>query len=128
MNLQLRKIHHLIRYFVLMGLASYAAYIKSWNNDVNYYVMGPPIYIGYFIRSGLLSVLPSLGANSGFSYYGILLPITCLYFGLVGTLLKILWNEYGTMRFPTFFAFCGFLVFIHYFSGQFFIGYFELFP
>jgi hypothetical protein len=79
-------------------------------------------------RSGLVGLIPAIPADPHFNYYAFLLPVICIYYGLIGIMLKILWNEYGRMRIPTFLAFCGFVVFIHYFSAQNLLGYYQLYP
>lgn len=125
---RLKKIHHLIRYFLLLGIASFVAYLKAWNDEITFYLIGPPVYLGYFLKSGLTRLIPAIPADASFNHYAVLLPLILFYFGMVGTLLKILWNETGNMRLPTFFAFCGFLIFIHYFSAGILLGYYKLYP
>lgn len=127
MRFKLRKIHHLIRYFVLLGVAAFFAYLKQWNDEITFYVIGPPLYLGYFLKQ-LISGYVSLPNYANFNHFAILLPVTVFYFGLLGTLLKILWNEYGGMRVPTLLAYWGFLIFIHYFAAQNLLAYFEVYP
>jgi hypothetical protein len=107
------QIHHLIRYFFLLGVLAFVAFIKRWNDDLSLVIMGPALYLTY----GLLKVLGTyvaLPSSQAFSYYGFLMPITILYFSFIGFQIKQLWNEKGPIRFISLFALIGFLIYIHY--------------
>jgi len=125
---QLKKIHHLIRYFVMLGVAVFTAYMKHWNDEIIMFLLGPPLYLAYFLREQVATLITLPTGQVKINHFGFLLPVTVVYYGLVGSLLKALWNEIGPMRFPSFYAFLFFIFYVHYLAGKNLLGYFAVFP
>ena len=114
MALSLKKIHHLIRYFLLLGLLAFIAFNLKWNYDFVLVVMGPPIYVAYGLKKVMMDYVWKIPASAVINSYAFLLPITLVYFGLIGFQFKQLWNERGTIRTFSLLAFIAFLVYIHF--------------
>ncbi len=114
MNILFKKIHHLIRYFVILGVVSFAGYVMRWQDQAFLALCGPPIYLSYELKSLITPILPPLPASQTFILYGILLPVTIFYYGLCGFLTKQLWNERGFVRTASLLTFLAFLVFVHW--------------
>lgn len=107
------QIHHLIRYFFLLGILFFVAYIKRWSDDLSLVLMGPALYLTQLIKTTAASVV-SVPPNQNVVYYAFLLPVTILYYSFIGFQIKQLWNEKGPIRFISLFALIGFLVYIHF--------------
>jgi len=114
----LKRIDHLIRYFAAIGLLTFFAYIKSWNDDFFLIFLGPCLYLAHGLKSVLSSVLGSLPSSRTFNHYGLLLPISLVYSCLIGFQMKQLWNERGKARFISLFALVLFLIYIHYLAWK----------
>ena len=122
------KIHHLIRYFLLLAIVFFVGYKERVGDPVFFFFMGPPIYLAFWLKrisSFYLGTLPSTPAVNDF---GFLLPLTLLYFGLTAFQLKQLWNERGWIRGLSLLALVGFLFYVHYISGKNLSGYFVAGP
>ncbi|HLD50376.1 MAG TPA: hypothetical protein VJC08_04185 [bacterium] len=117
MPISLKKIHHLIRYFVVIGFVVFTGYIKHWQEDVFLILIGPVLYLAYTVKEGVVSLI-SLPEWEPLNFYGFLLPVCVLYFGLLGFQLKQLWNERGKIRFLSLFALLTFVAYIHYTSWK----------
>ena len=105
------KIHHLIRYCLLLSVLALTSYHLNWQLNIFFAVLGPPIFISSLLKTLLTDILgDSMPAISNMAYA---VPITLAYFGISGFLLKELWNERGPIRFISLVAFAGFLIFIH---------------
>ncbi len=109
----LGHIHHLIRYFFVLGVLAFVAYIKRWSDGISMIIMGPPLYLSYGLKN-LLSGSLSIPNTQTVNYYGFLLPVTVLYFSIMGFQLKQLWNETGKIRFISLFALSVFILYIHF--------------
>ena len=57
--------------------------------------------------------------------FGFLLPLSILYYTLIGFQIKQLWNESGVARTLTLITLVGFLIFIHVFAWKNISGYFQ---
>jgi hypothetical protein len=119
------QIHHLIRYFFLIGVLSFVAYIKRWSDDASLIIMGPPLYLTYGLNT-LISGFISLPSSQNFIYYTILMPVTIIYYSFIGFLIKQLWNEKGPIRFISLFALIGFLLYIHHTTWKNLSAYFSV--
>ena len=113
MAFSLKKIHHLIRYFVILGLVVFVGYLKHWQDDVFLALIGPAIYLAYTAK-GLITSVIALPGSETVHYFGFLMPLCIVYFGLLGFQLKQLWNERGKVRFLSMFALIVFVFYIHY--------------
>lgn len=109
----LGQIHHLIRYFFVLGVISFVAYVKRWSDAVSLFIMGPPLYLSHGLKK-ILKDYVNLPDTQTINYYAFLLPITVIYFSLMGFQLKQLWNETGKIRFISLFALIAFIAYIHY--------------
>ena len=109
-----QKAHHLIRYFLALGAASFFAYLKQTEADWPFLLVGPPLYLAHGLKKLISSQIFALPSSNAINQYGFLLPITMLYFGVIGFQLKQLWNERGIIRTISLVVFVGFLAYIHY--------------
>ena len=117
MSISLKKIHHLIRYFVLIGIIVFIAYIKHWQDDIFLILIGPSIFLAYNARQTIGSLI-TLPDSEMVNYLAFLMPLCLLYFGLLGFQLKQLWNERGKIRFLSLFAMIVFILYVHYASWK----------
>ncbi|MCM8775177.1 MAG: hypothetical protein NC930_02315 [Candidatus Omnitrophica bacterium] len=110
------KIHHAIRYFLLLAVFSLISYLFDLYPDIGLVLIGPSIYISYWLKTILLRFIGSLiGGISNLVY---LIPTTLIYFGCTGFLLKELWNERGAVRFLSVFALLAFLIYVHFLAWK----------
>ena len=109
----LPKIHHLIRYFFILGVLTFVGYAKSWYDDAFLALIGPSLYLAYGFKNFLSGYLP-LPSSYALNYYVFLLPLTLIYFSFLGFQLKQLWNERGKIKFVSLFALIVFVVYVHF--------------
>jgi len=114
MKFTLKKIHHLIRYFLVLSVIAFIGYMQRWHDDVFLTLIGPPLYLAHKLKSLLEGTLGAIPHSDTVTFYGFLLPVTILYYGITAYFLKQLWNERGFIRTMTLVALGGFLIFIHY--------------
>ena len=113
-----KRIRHLSRYFGMLGLLCFAGY---WYTPYSYHflpVLSPSFFLVYLFRhyaGPLVSILPN---DATFNKIFLLLPMTILYFGLVGFHIKNICNERGKLRWIILIAFLGFLGYMHYLAFQ----------
>ncbi len=124
MKFQLKKIHHLIRYFLFFGIIAFIGYIQKWANGVFLPLLGPPLYMASGLKKLFVSYIWPLSSSKQINEYGFLLPMTLFYFGFLGFQLKQLWNERGKVRFLSIFIFILFLVYVHFSAWKYIAGYF----
>lgn len=124
MTFRLKKIHHLIRYFLLLGAGVFVGYLQRWNEDLTLLFIGPPLYLAYSLKKIIASYAGPLPPSQAVNHYAFLLPITLVYFGLIGFQLKQLYNERGFIRTLSLFALAGFLIYIHYMTWEYLLGFF----
>lgn len=122
---KLPKVHHLIRYFLILGILTFVGYVKQWMPQIFVIFVGPAIYLAYGLKKVVVQYVWSIPSSPNVQFYGLLLPMTLLYYGLVGFQLKQLWNERGKIRLLSLAVFIGFIVFIHYKSASALNGYFN---
>ena len=114
MKFSLKKIHHLIRYFLLLSVIIFIGYVQRWHDDAFLVMIGPVIFLAHYLKQFIFSYTKAIPSIESVTYYGFLLPVTLVYFGALSCLLKQLWNERGFIRTMTLFALFSFLLFIHY--------------
>ena len=124
MALSLKKVHHLIRYFIILGIIVFFGYIKRWRDDVFLVLIGPILYLIFALKEWLGSLSVPLPKSQWANQFGFLLPFCLFYFGLLGFQLKQLWNERGKIRFLSLFALIFFILYIHYEAWGNLSGYF----
>ena len=109
------KIHHLIRYFILLGAVVFFGYMNHWQDLVFLILIGPALYLAQGFKNVLMGFI-EIASSPAINFYGFLLPFSLVYFSFLGFLIKQLFNERGPVRFLSLFALIGFLIFIHYFA------------
>lgn len=114
----LKKIHHLIRYFLFLGIGAFVGYVREINTQVFLIFTGPCIYLSHKVKGLLAPVLGSANFSREMMLYVYLMPVTLLYYGVLGFMLKQLWNERGKIRFISMAGLVGFLLYIHYLSWK----------
>lgn len=107
------QIHHLIRYFFILGILAFVAYFKRWNDELALIPMGPPLYLTEALES-FISPMVGFPRTQTFIYYAFLLPLTILYYSLIGFQIKQLWNERGPIKIISLVALIAFIGYIHY--------------
>lgn len=110
----LKKIHHLIRYFFILGIISFVGYIKNLHQDIFLALNGPCLYIAQSIFDMIGEKIRNLGASQDIKFYGFLLPVTLVYFTFIGFQLKQLWNERGIAKWIILFIFIVFILYAHF--------------
>jgi len=116
MSFLFRHVQHLTRYFALLGLAVFALYYTGIAPKIILPLIGPVLYLAHTIKSAISSNIAALPDNEKVKMFGFLLPVTFVYYTLVGFQIKQLWNESGIARTLTLLTLLGFLVFIHFFA------------
>ncbi len=114
----LKKIHHLIRYFVFLAIGAFAGYVREINNEIFLIFVGPCVYLAQKLKSVFSSLLGTIHLSHSMSLYVFLLPVMLIYYALIGFMLKQLWNERGKIRYISVTVFSGFLVYIHYLAWK----------
>jgi hypothetical protein len=122
MPIQFKTIHHLIRYFLLIGILAFAGFALKWNDAIFFSLIGPPLYLAFHLKQALTSVVP-IPSSPTVNNYAFILPITLIYFGLLGFQMKQLWNERGFIRILSLFALILFLLYIHFWCWKNLLGY-----
>ena len=120
------KIHHLIRYFVVLGLIASIGYANHWQDKIFLLLVGPILYLSAPLQNLIEKFVGPMNHSIVVNLYGIVMPITILYYGIIGFQLKQLWNEQGFVRLMSMFAMIGFILFVHYLSWTHLNGYFAL--
>jgi hypothetical protein len=110
-------IRHLTRYFLVLAMIAFALYWMHIQDAIAFALMGPPIYIAYWIYETLGAYAP-LPKTVHFLNLAFVLPVTLVYFGFIGFQIKQLWNEHGPVRFLTVTALLTFLIYIHFIAQQ----------
>lgn len=117
MSFLFRHIQHLARYFAVLGLLVFGLYHSNHAPAAALALIGPPIYLAHIFKSALASgKLIEIPDTEAITMYGFLLPVTFIYYTLVGFQIKQLWNESGIARTLTLVVLLGFLGFIHFFA------------
>ena len=120
-----RRIHHLIRYFLFFGILAFIAYSQRFLYPLALFFIGPSVYLAYNLKKIISEHIWSLPSSDTLNYYAFLLPISLVYFGLVGFQFKQLWNERGKVKTFGLIAFAGFLAYIHYLCWSDLLHYFQ---
>ena len=113
----LKKIHHLIRYTVVIGASIYVLYLFHLFDTINLFLIGPAVHIAYLLKGVTLNYLPLPSSSSVLDNALFLFPVTIIYYGFAGFMIKTLLNERGRIRTLSLVAYFAFLAFIHAESG-----------
>jgi hypothetical protein len=113
MSFVFKRVHHLIRYFVILGVFTFVGYVMRWHDNTFMALSGPPIYLANHLKKLILSYFSTIPQTETLDIYFLLMPVTLGYYTLAGFLTKQLWNEKGFIRSFSLVAFMGFLVYIH---------------
>ena len=114
LKFRLKKISHLTRYFIIVSALIFLGHINHWHDNVFLLLIGPVLYLTDGLKKFILFTGWNPPSTETVKFYLFLLPLTFLYFGLVGFQIKKLYNEKGVTRFVSLFAFLLFLAYIHY--------------
>ncbi len=111
------KAYHLIRYFLLIGIAAFVWYEFDGAQTFSFILMGPSIYLAHSLKMllssfGIMMFLEAI-PTSILNDYVLLLPVTLVYFFSLGFLAKQLKKEQGWIRYFSMIALICFVVFIH---------------
>lgn len=123
-----KRIHHLIRYFIPIGLVAFVIYWMSGAAKFSLILIGPSLYLAYWSKHGIESLVGELPSSEHFNDLAFVFPIALVYFGLIGFQLKQLWNERGLVRTVSLFALVVFLIYIHFRSWHQLLGYYQPLP
>lgn len=124
MKFRLKKIDHLTRYFLIGAILIFVGYVNRWNDTTFLLFTGPILYLALGLKKFINSLVVNFPSSERINFYLFLLPLTILYFGLIGFQIKKLFNERGFIRFVSLFAFLLFLTYIHYTAWKTLQGYF----
>ncbi|MBI3316681.1 MAG: hypothetical protein HYZ85_01575 [Candidatus Omnitrophica bacterium] len=123
---KIKKIHHLIRYFVPFGILVFFGYQGGWVPSLFLFLAGPVLYLAYGLRRVIVENIIQIPYREGINDFVFLLPMCIGYSILTGFLFKQLLNERGFTRNVSLIALASFLIFIHYAAWQHLLEYFEL--
>lgn len=116
------KVPHTLRYFIPLGLLIFYAYWKGLFDKWTLLLMGPILYLASIIKGFAGETRLTTGSQE--SYFGLLLPMTLLYFGMISFLFKKLFAEQGLIKSISLVGMAGFLGYIHYMAWINLQGYF----
>ena len=108
-----KRIHHLARYSGVLGLLAFLGYRFTPYSDYFLSLVGPPIFVTYWLRVKGTVVTHFIPNEPLFNDYLFLLPLTVLYFGYIGFQLKNILNERGKFRSLLLLVFTVFLIYVH---------------
>ena len=108
-----KGIKHLARYFGVLALLILFGYRYT---DSFYFMalLGPPYFLCYWLRVHGQFVTHWLPNEPFYNNFLLILPVTLIYFGLIGFQLKNLINERGKIRFLSTLALLAFLLYVHF--------------
>ena len=107
------KVHHLIRYFIILGLIVFVGFIKHLQPQGFLFLVGPCLFLAYAIKGFVDHNLTALPSSGMVQFFFFLLPLTLIYYGFIGFQLKQLWNERGKLRIAILCVFILFIVYVH---------------
>jgi len=113
MKLSVGRFHHLVRYFVVFGIISFTGYVMEWVEKLFLLLCGPSLFVAYQVKAFVTKYLPQIPNTPTTDHYAFLMPIVVIYYGVMGFLIKQLWNEKGLMRTVSLLCFVGFIGYIH---------------
>jgi len=108
-----KRIKHLARYFGIFALVCLLGYGAGLGRLFLIF-LGPPLMFVYWLRVHANFLVMFIPHEPFFNNLFLFLPVTIIYFGLVGFQLKNIINERGKVRLLILVAFVAFIVFIHY--------------
>ena len=111
----IKKILHLVRYFVFIGIGAFIGYIRDIH-DAFLVPMGPSIYLAYYLKKATSLVVGKMTFSQDMDFYIFLLPVSVLYWVIIGFQFKQLINEKGLIRIISLVGLIGFLIYIHFLS------------
>jgi hypothetical protein len=110
------RVQHLARYFGILAILCLAGYSLTPLSYPFLFFLAPAYFLTYLLRTHggfLVGLLPN---EPVFNNFFLFVPLTIIYFGLVGFQLKNLLNERGFIRIIVLIIFVGFLFCIHAFT------------
>ena len=124
MVFSLPRIHHAVRYFLLIAIAALTAYWYKAADEICMAILGPCFYLASLLKNLILQT--GIISSGSVNPWLLLVPITLFYFGFLGFLFKELWNERGPIRMISIFGLAGFLAFVHFKAWDNLMAYFKL--
>lgn len=112
MKLFPKRFSHLTRYIVCLGILVFISYLLQWEETITLILMGPSLYLAYFLKGLVPSAIP-IPSWPWVNDFIFVLPMTVLYFVIVGFQIKKLYNEHGIVRIFMLFIVLAFLAYIH---------------
>ena len=115
----LKRSYRAFHFFLFLGVIAFALYQVKGVEILSLMLIGPSIYLAYFIKKLLITylgfgpVLQTLPADTLNNFF-FLMPVTIAYFGLIGFQITQLQKEHGWIRHISVIALVVFIGFIHY--------------
>ena len=100
-----------ILFFIVIGLLSEILLWHVQKNDIFLAVMAPVLTGAHFIEN-LLPVIKTLSVTQ--NEFSLIIPITLVYFGLIGLWVAHIFKEEGFFKYLALFCVLGFLAVIHW--------------
>lgn len=116
-----KKDYNLVRYFILIGIAAFAAYIITNGYSLLLVLLGPSIHAAHAVKNflttylGMASLFEAVPVHTVNDFF-FLMPVILLYFGGLGFLMTQLQKEQGLTRYFSVFALLIFLGCIHFWA------------
>lgn len=126
MSFKIKKINHLIRYFIPFGIFVFFGYRLGWIPSLFLFLVGPVLYLAYGFRYLITQYVVEIPYHPNVNDFGFLLPMCVGYAILTGFLFKQLFNERGFTRNISLIALTSFLIYIHYAAWQYLMEYYSL--
>jgi hypothetical protein len=120
--------HQVIRYIILLGIFAFASFMMQWGKSFTLIFIGPVLYLAFALERFLGPLAGITNRSQMMLDYFYLLPITAVYFGFIGFILKQLLQERGWVGMISLITFIGFVLYIHHEAWQRLTGYFISFP
>ncbi len=103
-----------LRYFLIVGIFSFAAYLYFDGNEIFLSLLGPALYLA----TAIAQTLENLGVNIPHQDLTCLLPSVLLYFGLFGFLFRKLLDESPLHRILSMAGLAAFMGYLHYLAWE----------
>jgi hypothetical protein len=109
-----KRVRRLGIYFLILGVVSFLGYLYKGLGNFFLIFLGPALFLAAWLRRFGGPLVEMTPHEPLFNNYLLLLPVTLLYFGLVGWLLKNIINkERGAVRILMLALFLLFLLYVH---------------
>ena len=113
-----KRVHHLARHFGVLAIFCLFGYAYTGLSYLFLLFLEPPIFATYWLRTHAGLVFQFIPDEPILNNFFLLVPITIIYFGLVGFQLKNVLNERGKLRWIVLAAFVAFILYLHFTAFQ----------